>query len=84
MSVDITIGHTDRSALVYTNVVGHVLALVVKQGDGSIILERDIAVNADNAADNELVENVVKDIQAKLEEIFPDPNKPVASKLWVP
>ena len=65
-------------------VIGYVIAALVKQPDGSITLERAIAVHADNAEDNDLAEHVVKDIQAKLEEIFPDPNKPQPSKLWVP
>ena len=68
----------------FNNVIGHVLALVVKGEDGAITLERDIAVNADNAEDNELAESVVKTIEAKLNEAFPDPNKPEPSKLWVP
>lgn len=68
----------------YKGVIGHVLALVVKADDGSITLERDIAVNADNFDDNQLAESVVKKIEAKLNEEFPDPNKPEPSKLWVP
>jgi hypothetical protein len=68
----------------WDGVVGHVIALVVKGKDGSITLERDIAVNADNAEDNELAELVVKAIEAKLNEAFPDPNKPEPSKIWVP
>ncbi len=71
--------------LCFENVIGHVLALVVKDKDGGITLERDIAVNADNAEDNQLAESVVKTIEAKLNEAFPDPNKqPEPSKLWVP
>lgn len=66
------------------SVVGRVLALVVRGADGSITLERDIAVSADDAADNDLAESVVKAIEAKLNEAFPDPNQPQASKLWVP
>ena len=66
------------------NVIGHVLALVVRGEDGSITLERDIAVNADDVEENELAESVVKTIEAKLNEAFPDPNKPQPSKLWVP
>jgi len=65
-------------------VIGRVLALVVVGRDGSITLERDIAVSADNAEDNELAESVVKAIEAKLNEAFPDPNKPEPSKIWVP
>ena len=64
--------------------IGYVIAALSKHADGSITLEREIAVHADNAEDNDLAEHVVKDIQAKLEEIFPDPNKPQPSKLWVP
>jgi hypothetical protein len=66
------------------NVIGRVLALVVKHYNGSITLERDIAVSADNADDNELAEATVKAIEAKLNEAFPDPNQPQPSKLWVP
>ena len=68
----------------FEGVVGHVLALVVKGVDGSITLERNIAVNADNAEDNDLAESVVKTIERKWNEVFPDPNKPEPSRLWVP
>lgn len=68
----------------FENVIGYVIAAVVRHDDGGITLEREIAVHADNAGDNQLAEQVVRDIQAKLEEIFPDPNKPQPSKLWVP
>jgi hypothetical protein len=69
----------------YLNVVGRVLALVVKHPDGSITLERDIAVSADNAEDNELAESVVKTVERKLNEAFPDPNQRIPeAKLWVP
>lgn len=69
----------------FTDVIGYVLAAVVKnREDGSVTLERDISVHADNFEDNQLAEQVVKDLQAKFEEIFPDPNKPQPSKLWVP
>lgn len=66
------------------NVIGYVIAAVVKHEDGGITLERDIAVNADNPEDNELAESVVKTIEAKLNEAFPDPNRPQPSKLWIP
>ena len=81
---------TDDGAEYYTTVfsrpkvIGRVLALVVKHPDGGITLERDIAVNADNADDNELAEATVKAIEAKLNEAFPDPNKPEPAKLWTP
>lgn len=65
------------------NVIGRVLALVVKHPDGGITLERDIAVSADNANDNELAEATVKAIEAKLNEAFPDPNQQQPT-LWVP
>ena len=68
----------------FRGVIGHVIAAVVKSPDGSITLERDIAVSADNAEDNELAEATVKTIEEKLNEAFPDPNKPEPSKLWVP
>jgi hypothetical protein len=75
----------DTSCLSCTeNVIGYVIAAVVRQTDGEISLERDIAVHADNAEDNQLAESVVKTIEAKLNEAFPDPNKPEPSKLWVP
>ena len=70
--------------MAWEGVIGHVLALVVRGADGSITLERDIAVSADNAEDNELAESVVRTIEAKLNEAFPDPNKPEPSKIWVP
>lgn len=78
--------YDENRTLVYEqeNVIGRVLALVVKGNDGSVTLERDIAVSADNAEDNELAESVVKAIEEKLNEAFPDPNKPEPSKLWVP
>ena len=66
------------------NVIGYVIAAVVKQDDGGITLEREIAVHADNAEDNELAESVVKTIERKLNEAFPDPSKPEPSKIWVP
>lgn len=66
------------------NVIGYVIAAVIRHENGSISLERDIAVNADNFEDNQLAESVVKKIEAKLNEEFPDPNKPEPSKLWVP
>jgi len=61
--------------------------VVVKDPEtGAITLERDIAVNADNAEDNELAESVVKTVERKLNEEFPDPNKQREPdvKLWVP
>jgi hypothetical protein len=66
------------------NVIGYVIAAVVKQADGGITLEREVAVHADNAEDNGLAESVVKTIERKLNEAFPDPNQPEPSKLWVP
>jgi hypothetical protein len=67
------------------SVIGYVLAAVVKKGDtGEITLERVISVSADSFEDNELSESVVKTIERKLNEAFPDPNKPEPSKLWVP
>jgi hypothetical protein len=68
----------------FENVIGYVLAAVVRQPDGEISLEREMAVHADNFEDNQLAESVVKTIEAKLNEAFPDPNKPEPSKLWVP
>ena len=84
--VEVRIAPEDESKTIFSspNVIGHVIALVVKQEDGGITLERDIAVNADNFEDNQLAEQVVKDIEAKLNEAFPDPNKPEPSKIWVP
>lgn len=64
--------------------MGYVIAAVVKQNDGGITLEREVAVHADNAEDNELAESVVKTIERKLNEAFPDPSKPEPSKIWVP
>jgi hypothetical protein len=74
----------DDIVVLYKGVIGHVLALVVKGEDGSISLERDIAVNADSAEDNQLAEATVKAIEAKLNEAFPDPNKQEPPKIWVP
>ena len=69
----------------FENVIGYVIAAVVKHPeDGGVTLEREVAVYADSAEDNELAESVVKTIEAKLNEAFPDPNKPEPSKLWVP
>lgn len=68
----------------FENVIGYVIAAVVKQEDGGITLERAIAVHADSSEDNELAESVIKTIERKLAEAFPDPNKPEPSKLWVP
>lgn len=70
---------------VYENIIGHVIAMVIKGEDGSVTLERLVAVNADTAEDNELAESVVKTIERKLNEAFPDPNQQVPEpKLWVP
>jgi len=66
------------------NVIGRVLALVVKGDDGSISLERDLSVNADNFDDNQLAEATVKTLEAKLNESFPNPNKQEEPKIWVP
>jgi hypothetical protein len=66
------------------NVIGYVIAAVVKHDDGKITLEREISVNTDDVIDNQLAESVVKKIEAKLNEAFPDPYKPEPSKLWVP
>jgi len=68
----------------FENVIGYVIAAVVKQADGEITLERAIAVHADNATDNELAESVIKTIERKLNEAFPDPNKQEEPKIWVP
>lgn len=69
----------------FEGVIGYVLAAVVKDFEsGEIALKREIAVYADNAEDNQLSEETVKKIEAKLNEAFPDPNKPEPSKLWVP
>ena len=86
MSTSIAIGEADESdRQLFLNVIGYVVAAVVRQTDGSITLERAIAVNADNAEDNELAESVVKTIERKLNEAFPDPNKQEPEvKLWVP
>ena len=84
--VEVRIAPEDESKTIFSspNVIGHVIALVVKKEYGGITLERDIAVNADNFEDNQLAEQVVKDIGAKLNEAFPDPNKPEPSKIWMP
>jgi hypothetical protein len=80
--VEKSIGEID---IFHKGVIGFVIAVVVKNDeDGAITLEREIAVHADNAEDNTLAESVVKTIEAKLNEAFPDPNKPEPSKLWVP
>ena len=68
----------------FENVIGYVIACVVRQPDGEISLEREIAVHADSGDDNALAESVVKTIEAKLNEAFPDPNQPEPSKIWVP
>jgi hypothetical protein len=68
----------------FENVIGYVIAAVVKHEDGAVTLERGIAVTADNFEDNQLAEATVKKIEAKLNEAFPDRNKPKPSKLWVP
>ena len=85
MSVNVIVERDiDDHIAFYDGVIGHVIALVIKGEDGGITLERDIAVNADNFEDNQLAEQVVKDIEAKLNEAFPDPNKPEPSKIWMP
>jgi hypothetical protein len=70
-----------------SGVIGYVIAALVKHpADGAVTLERAIAVTADNAEDNELSESVVKTIERKLNEAFPDPNQQEIpeAKLWVP
>lgn len=85
MSVNVIVERDiDDHIAFYDGVIVHVIALVIKGEDGGITLERDIAVNADNFEDNQLAEQVVKDIEAKLNEAFPDPNKPEPSKIWMP
>ena len=84
MSVNVIVERDiDDHIAFYKGVIGHVLALVVRGEDGSISLERDIAVNADSFEDNQLAEATVKTIEAKLNEAFPDPNKE-EPRLWVP
>lgn len=68
----------------FENVIGYVIAAVVKQSDGAVTLEREISVYADSQEDNDLAEQVVKDIEKALESVFPDPNKSAPSKLWIP
>jgi hypothetical protein len=83
--IEIGVPSKVKPSLVFLAVIGYVVAAVVKREDGSITLERDIAVNADNAEDNELAESVVKTIERKLNEAFPDPNKQEPeAKIWVP
>lgn len=68
----------------FSGVIGHVIAVVVRHPDNSITLERDLAVNADNSDDNDVAESVVKTIERKLNEAFPDPKQPEPGRLWVP
>lgn len=86
MSVSISVlNPEDKSPTVaakFYNVIGYVIAAVVKHDDGGITLERDISVSSDNREDNQLAESVVKTIEEKLNEAFPDPNQ--QPKLWVP
>jgi hypothetical protein len=83
--IEIGIPSKANPSLVFLDVIGYVVAAVVKGEHGSITLERQVAVSADNAEDNELAESVVKTIERKLNEAFPDPNKrEPEAKLWVP
>ena len=85
MSVSVKIEENNDQILAYDNVIGYVLAAVVKGDDGSITLERGISVHSDTYEDNELTESVVKTIERKLNEAFPDPNKQEEEpKIWVP
>ena len=86
MSVNVIVERDiDDHIAFYKGVIGRVMALVVRGEDGAITLKRDIAVSADNFEDNELAESVVKTIERKLNEAFPDPNKQEPEvKLWVP
>ena len=72
----------------FENVIGYVIAAVVKNPtDGAITLEREIRTYADSADDNSLAESVVKTIERKLNEAFPDPKQAQEvpeAKLWVP
>jgi hypothetical protein len=86
MSVSISVWNPeDKSPTIsakFYNVIGYVIAAVVKHEDGKITLEREISVTADDVIDNQLAESVVKTIEEKLNEAFPDPNQ--QPKLWVP
>ena len=69
-----------------SGVIGYVIAALVKHpSDGAVTLERSIAVTSDSFDDNQLAEATVKEIERKLNEAFPDPNKQEPeTKLWVP
>lgn len=84
MSVSVKVEGNSDQILAYDNVIGYVLAAVVKGDDGSITLERGVAVYADTYEDNELTESVVKTIERKLNEAFPDPNKQEQPQIWLP
>ena len=70
----------------FDGVIGYVIAAVVKAPDtGAITLEREARTFADSGDDNTLAVSVVKTIERKLNEAFPDPNKQEPDvKLWVP
>jgi hypothetical protein len=68
----------------YPEVVGHILVAVQKHEDGSLTIERDIQVNANNVEDNAVVEDFIKKVQAKLDEALPEPEVVPEAKLWVP
>lgn len=80
-------GYQDGTVSRYDNVIGHVLVMVVKQEDGSVTLEREIAVNADSFEDNQLAEATVKEIEGKFNEFLPKPEFVVYDenpKIWIP
>lgn len=77
--------HDGRLVSEFAGVIGRVLAVVVRHHDGSITLEREVVVSADNAENNEVAESVIKTIERKLNEAFPDPNEHQSpANLWVP
>jgi hypothetical protein len=74
---------TGRTITTTRNVVGHVLVTVVKKEDGGLDVERVAGVNADSAEDNQIVTDFIKQVEAKVAELFPEDEQP-KPMIWVP
>ena len=54
---------------VYENAVAHVVAVVVKEEDGSLTLRREVGLHFTDPEDQNDLIGVIQDIEAKLDEV---------------
>lgn len=54
---------------VYENAVAHVVAVVVKEEDGSLTLRREVGLHFTDPDDQETLIGVIQGIEAKLDEV---------------